>query len=145
MASSRPPISSAMKPKFSDHFDTWNSSSTGHQTAENRLNSSVGWRHSRSMKLSHQFKSAATGGRGISDRVGAGSGDWDETTNFLIPKDVKAQARISVANMLVSKKHRILYVTSSSLLKPDILQSPRRRTKFPRNRRTSIRILWGRK
>ncbi|KAL6245238.1 hypothetical protein RBB50_008013 [Rhinocladiella similis] len=71
-------------------FDPFNSSSTGHQRAENRLSGSTSWRESRSYKLSHQFRD--TSGRGgeehLSDLVGAGSenfgkdgrkenGDWE--------------------------------------------------------------------
>lgn len=71
-------------------FDPFNSSSTGHQRAENRLSGSTSWRDSRSHKLSHQFRD--TSGRGgeqhLLDLVGAGSenfgsdgrkenGDWE--------------------------------------------------------------------
>jgi hypothetical protein len=71
-------------------FDPFNSSSTGHQRAENRLSGSTSWRDSRSYKLAHQFRD--TTGRGgqqhLSDLVGAGSenygkdgrkdnGDWE--------------------------------------------------------------------
>ena len=59
-------------------FDPFNSSSTGHQRAENRLSGSTSWRDSRSYKLSHQFRD--TSGRGgqehLSDLVGAGSKDF---------------------------------------------------------------------
>ena len=59
-------------------FDPFNSSSTGHQRAENRLSGSTSWRDSRSHKLSHQFRD--TSGRGgqdhLSDLVGAGSKDF---------------------------------------------------------------------
>ncbi|KAF2495226.1 hypothetical protein BU16DRAFT_384413 [Lophium mytilinum] len=54
-------------------FDAWNSSSTGHQRAENRLGGSTDWRHSRQKKLSAQFTSGMHGGRRIADTVGAGS------------------------------------------------------------------------
>jgi hypothetical protein len=72
-------------------FDPYNSSSTGHQRAENRLSGSTSWRDSRSYKLAHQFKDNS--GRGgqthLSDLVGAGSenfgkdgrkenGDWEK-------------------------------------------------------------------
>ncbi|KIW26639.1 uncharacterized protein PV07_06458 [Cladophialophora immunda] len=56
-------------------FDPFNSSSTGHQRAENRLSGSTSWRESRTYKLSHQFRDAT--GRGgsqhLADLVGAGS------------------------------------------------------------------------
>lgn len=57
-------------------FDAWNSSSTGHQRAENRLSGSTSWRDSRSLKLAEQFSAGAGGGKRISDTVGAGSSDW---------------------------------------------------------------------
>lgn len=59
-------------------FDPFNSSSTGHQRAENRLSGSTSWRDSRRHKLSHQLGDPS--GRGgdayISDLVGAGSVDF---------------------------------------------------------------------
>ena len=55
------------------------------------------------MKLSHQLKSGGTGGNCISDQVGAGSEDWDEKSNALIPKAVRERARVSVGDMLVGK------------------------------------------
>jgi hypothetical protein len=103
MPPSKPTILTAAKPKYSDHFDGWNSSSTGHQRAENQLGGSIGWRESRAMKLSHQFKNGGTGGRRISDQVGAGSGDWDEKAKALIPRDVRERAKLSVEDMLLGK------------------------------------------
>jgi hypothetical protein len=94
----------AAEPNFGAHFDAWNSSSSGHQRAENRLGGSIGWRNSRSMKLSHQFKSGGTGGKRISDQIGAGSEDWDEKAKALIPKDVREMAKMSVRDMLIGKK-----------------------------------------
>jgi hypothetical protein len=97
-----PPKSSvppAAKPKF-ERFDPWNSSSTGHQRAENRMGGSIGWRQSRTMKLSHQFKSGDNGGKRISDQVGAGAENWDERTKTLIPKEVD---KIDVGDMLLGK------------------------------------------
>ena len=119
MAPSKPPISSTAAPKYGDYFDAWNSSATGHQTAENRFSSSTGWRQSRSMKLSNQLKSGATGGKRISDLVGTRSENWDDKTKALIPNDVRARARVSVVDMLVSKKTRLLCIILTSLLKPD--------------------------
>lgn len=55
------------------HFDPWNSSSTGHQRAENRLAGSTSWRESRNAKLAAQFAGGAGGGVRLSDTVGAGS------------------------------------------------------------------------
>ncbi|KAG4433429.1 hypothetical protein IFR05_011094 [Cadophora sp. M221] len=101
-----PPKSSippAAQPKYSAYFDAWNSSSTGHQRAENALGHSTGWRQSRNMKLSHQFKSGDSGGKRISDQVGAGSEHWDEKAKALIPQGVREKARYSVADMVTGK------------------------------------------
>ncbi|RDW60935.1 BRCT protein [Coleophoma cylindrospora] len=97
------PVPSAAQPLYSAHFDAWNSSSTGHQRAENRLGGSTGWRQSRTMKLGHQFKSGSGGGKRIADSIGAGSDDWDEKAKALIPQDVRARAKLSVADMLMGK------------------------------------------
>ncbi len=123
MAPSNPPLARAPPPKYGDHFDPWNSSATGHQTSENRLSSSTGWRQSRSIRLSNQLKSGETGGKRISDLVGAGSEHWDEKSKALIPKDVRATARVSVADMLVYKKPCTLCIILSSSLKPDFCSS----------------------
>lgn len=86
----QPPIPKAPQPT-KVFFDPYNSSSTGHQRAENRLSGSTSWRDSRSYKLKHQFSDVS--GRGgqshLSDLVGAGSenfgkdgrkenGDWEK-------------------------------------------------------------------
>jgi hypothetical protein len=96
-------VPAAAQPNFGAHFDAWNSSSTGHQRAENKLGGSTGWRQSRAMKLSHQFKSGDTGGKRISDQVGAGSEDWDEKAKALIPTSVRERAKVNVRDMLVGK------------------------------------------
>ncbi|KAG9190399.1 hypothetical protein G6011_08487 [Alternaria panax] len=57
-------------------FDPWNSASTGHQRAENRLSGSTSWRVSRSLKLAEQFKGGRDGGKRVADTVGAGSEDF---------------------------------------------------------------------
>jgi hypothetical protein len=59
-------------------FDPWNSSSTGHQRAENRLSGSTSWRASRGSKLGEQYRAGLTGGGGkrVADTVGAGSPDF---------------------------------------------------------------------
>jgi hypothetical protein len=59
-------------------FDPFNSSTTGHQRAENRLSGSTSWRDSRSAKLKNQFKSGAGGGKRVSDTVGPGSLDFGQ-------------------------------------------------------------------
>ncbi|KAL9070891.1 MAG: hypothetical protein Q9161_004533 [Pseudevernia consocians] len=57
-------------------FDPWNSSSTGHQRADNRLAGSTSWRASRTLKLGHQFRAGEGGGQRVFDTVGAGSRDF---------------------------------------------------------------------
>ncbi|KAG9670164.1 hypothetical protein KCV03_g10334, partial [Aureobasidium melanogenum] len=64
------PVSAKPNRRF---FDSWNSSSTGHQRADNSLAGSTSWRESRSLKLSNQFGSGASGGARLADTVGAGS------------------------------------------------------------------------
>ncbi|QDS77989.1 hypothetical protein FKW77_002164 [Venturia effusa] len=54
-------------------FDPWNTASTGHQRAENRLSGSTSWRDSRNQKLSAQYHGGSTGGKRVADSVGAGS------------------------------------------------------------------------
>ncbi|THY63810.1 hypothetical protein D6C99_00453 [Aureobasidium pullulans] len=68
-----PPVSAKPKRRF---FDPWNSSSTGHQRAENNLAGSTSWRESRSLKLRNQFSGGASGGARVADTVGAGSEDF---------------------------------------------------------------------
>ncbi|PBP17558.1 BRCA1 C Terminus domain-containing protein [Diplocarpon rosae] len=96
-------IPAAAQPKFAVHFDAWNSSSTGHQRAENPLSRSTGWRKSRNVKLSNQFNSGGTGGQEILDQLGAGSKEWDGKAKAVIPKDVRERARVSVADMITRK------------------------------------------
>ncbi|KAK3325260.1 hypothetical protein B0H66DRAFT_116282 [Apodospora peruviana] len=79
-------------------FDSWNSSSTGHQRAETR--GPPGWRESRTLKLQSQFRAGHSGGERIVDRVGAGSDDFDESRGVLVRKDVRARAMNSVADIL---------------------------------------------
>ncbi|KAL8787295.1 MAG: hypothetical protein Q9213_002286 [Squamulea squamosa] len=66
------PVPPAAEPRRKT-FDPWNSSSTGHQRAENRLAGSTSWRASRTTKLASQFKAGASGGKRLYDTVGAGS------------------------------------------------------------------------
>ncbi|KAK8206667.1 hypothetical protein M8818_004501 [Zalaria obscura] len=75
MAPSQPPQNIAAQPSRTT-FDPWNSSSTGHQRAENRLSGSTSWRESRSLKLGEQFRSGSGGGRRLYDTVGAGSEEF---------------------------------------------------------------------
>jgi BRCT domain, a BRCA1 C-terminus domain len=68
------PPSRAPKPTRT-FFDPFNSSSTGHQRAENRLSGSTSWRESRSYKLAHQLRdsSGCGGDAHLADLVGAGT------------------------------------------------------------------------
>lgn len=72
------------------------------------------------MKLSYQFKSGNTGGKRISDTVGAGSEDWDENVKALIPKDVKARAKFKVTDMLVSQSLGIYFYLVTLTLHSDV-------------------------
>lgn len=58
-------------------FDPFNSSSTGHQRAENRVTGSASWRESRARKLAHQFSDSSGGGgvERLSGLVEAGKED----------------------------------------------------------------------
>jgi hypothetical protein len=70
-----PPSKAA--PAARTFFDPWNSSSTGHQRAENRLSGLTSWRVSRNLKLSEQYKGGLSGGgKRVADTVGAGSKDF---------------------------------------------------------------------
>jgi len=60
MAPPKSAIPPAAKPKHHAFFDPWNSSSTGHQRAENKAGASSGWRLSRTAKLSVQFRSGSS-------------------------------------------------------------------------------------
>lgn len=61
-------------------FDPWNSASTGHQDADNRLSRSTAWRESRSTKLQSQFAAglASGGGKRPYDTVGAGGPEFGQ-------------------------------------------------------------------
>ncbi|KAF4974262.1 hypothetical protein FZEAL_8811 [Fusarium zealandicum] len=96
---SKPPIPKAAAPVHGASFDPWNSSSTGHQRPENRPG--TGWRESRSRKLNSQFRGGSAGGERMSDTWGAGSEDFDEKRNALIPKAARERAQRSVRDMLV--------------------------------------------
>lgn len=87
----------AAQPQFGASFDPWNSSSSGHQRAENRLSASTGWRDSRNAKLHSQFRGDA---KRVSDAVGAGARDWDPKLQAMVPPELRARARCSVADML---------------------------------------------
>ncbi|KDN70805.1 putative BRCA1 C Terminus domain-containing protein [Colletotrichum sublineola] len=95
--SSVPP---AAKPRFGSNFDPYNSSATGHQRPDNNPGVTTGWRTSRARKLSEQFAGGNSGGARMSDNYSAGSEDFDEKLKMVVPKDVKARAKMSVADML---------------------------------------------
>ncbi|KAL1899688.1 hypothetical protein Cpir12675_001269 [Ceratocystis pirilliformis] len=80
-------------------FDPWNSPSTGHQVAETRPG--TGWRESRQTKLCSQLKSGSGGGVRMKDMYGQGAADYDEKLNMIVPREVRIQARTTVADMIV--------------------------------------------
>ncbi|KAI0455899.1 BRCA1 C terminus domain-containing protein [Xylaria acuta] len=101
MPPSKPPVPQAAEPVYGQQFDPWNSSSTGHQRAENRLGVSTGWRTSRNRKLMGQFTGGAGGGKRISDTVGEGAQYWDPQAKALITPETRSRAQCSVLDMLV--------------------------------------------
>ncbi|KAI0601256.1 BRCA1 C terminus domain-containing protein [Biscogniauxia sp. FL1348] len=111
--------------KYGQSFDPWNSSSTGHQRAENRLGASTGWRESRNVKLMSQFKGGAGGGKRVSDSVGAGSRDWDAKARALVPPELRFRAQNSVMDMLRKPG------TMNSPLAPASSDNPRERGSGP--------------
>ncbi|KAK4144230.1 uncharacterized protein C8A04DRAFT_36864 [Dichotomopilus funicola] len=86
------------EPRYSRNFDPWNCVGTGHQRAETR--GPQGWRESRNLKMSSQFRAGNSGGERVSDTVGVGSEDFDERIGMLVPKDVRVRAKKSVVGML---------------------------------------------
>ncbi|KAI1459270.1 hypothetical protein F4805DRAFT_422145 [Annulohypoxylon moriforme] len=97
---SKQAIAKAADPKYGQSFDPWNSSATGHQRADNHLGRSTGWRQSRNLKLTSQFKGGAGGGQRVSDTVGARSKDWDPKLKALVTPELRTRAKMSVADML---------------------------------------------
>ncbi|KAI2625891.1 hypothetical protein GGR54DRAFT_521472 [Hypoxylon sp. NC1633] len=104
----------AAEPKYGQSFDSWNSSSTGHQRAENHLGRSTGWRQSRNVKLTSQFKAGLGGGQRVSDTVGTGSKDWDPKAKALITPGLRSRAKSSVVDMLAKPGTMKASMTSSS-------------------------------
>ncbi|KAI3398203.1 hypothetical protein diail_9680 [Diaporthe ilicicola] len=94
----KPTLPKAAEPKHGRNFDPWNSVALGHQRAETR--GPQGWRENRTWKLQNQLTGGSSGGDRLSDRVGAGSEDFDEQRQVLIPKEVRARAANSVMDML---------------------------------------------
>lgn len=94
----KPTLPKAAEPKYGRNFDPWNSVALGHQRAETK--GPQGWRENRTWKLQNQLAGGHSGGDRLSDRVGAGSEDYDEQRQILIPKEVRARAANSVMDML---------------------------------------------
>lgn len=99
-----PPLPAAAQPVLGDHFDAWNSASTGHQRAEGRPVSTIPWRQTRAMKVSHQFKSGGTGGRRIFDGVDRGSGNT-VPHNRVDEGDQTRKQKVSVAELLLADRN----------------------------------------
>jgi hypothetical protein len=101
--------------KRTSFFDPWNSSSSGHQRAENRLSGSTSWRVSRNLKLGEQFKAGRSGGaKRVADAVGAGSehfgkdgrkenGSYERGAKGLRPGGQKSLAEVWGASKTGSK------------------------------------------
>lgn len=94
----KPTLPKAAEPNYGRNFDPWNSVALGHQRAETK--GPQGWRENRTWKLQNQLAGGHSGGDRLSDRVGAGSEDYDEQRQVLIPKEVRARAANSVMDML---------------------------------------------
>ncbi|KAF9882041.1 BRCA1 C Terminus domain-containing protein [Colletotrichum karsti] len=94
----KPALPPVAQPRFGKNFDAYNSSATGHQRPETRPG--LGWRDSRARKLAGQFAAGHSGGERMSDTYGAGSEDFDEKLGMIVPKEVRARAKMSVADML---------------------------------------------
>ncbi|KAL2289756.1 hypothetical protein FJTKL_01078 [Diaporthe vaccinii] len=86
----KPTLPKAAEPKYGRNFDPWNSVALGHQRAETK--GPQGWRDNRTWKLQNQLAGGHSGGDRLSDRVGAGSEDYDEQRQVLIPKEIRARA-----------------------------------------------------
>lgn len=114
MAPPKPPIPAAADANLSRVFDPWNSVGAGHQRPETK--GPGGWRESRAMKMNSQLVAGNSGGKRIHDTVGEGSLDFDETRKVLIPKEIKARAKCSVADMLRRQVSGSGSETSSSSL-----------------------------
>lgn len=107
----------AAQPKYGRNFDPWNSVALGHQRAETK--GPQGWRENRTWKLQHQLAAGHSGGARLSDAVGAGSEDYDEEHQVLIPKEVRARAKNSVMDMLQKPGTMIESSSSSRSASPD--------------------------
>ncbi|KAI1465999.1 uncharacterized protein F4812DRAFT_92435 [Daldinia caldariorum] len=116
--SNKSEITKAAEPRYGVAFDSWNSSATGHQRAENHLGRSTGWRQSRNLKLTSQFRGGPGGGSRVSDTVGAGSEDWDPKLKALVTPELRSRARCSVRDMLAKPGIMATSMASSSMPTP---------------------------
>jgi hypothetical protein len=98
-------IPPAAQPKYNTHFDTWNSSSTGHQHAENHLSGSTGWQQLRSTKITSQFRGGNIEGRRLLVKVGTTSEYRDQKANLAVLEQVDDRTETSMENILVSEGH----------------------------------------
>lgn len=112
---SKPALPKAAEPKHGRNFDPWNSVALGHQRAETK--GPQGWRENRTWKLQHQLAAGHTGGARLADTVGAGSDDYDEKNQVLVPKAVRARAANSVMDML--RKPGTMSVASGRSVSPE--------------------------
>lgn len=98
MPLSKAPLIPTAKPKHSAFFDPFNSSSTGHQRAENKAGSSTGWRLSRTAKLTVQFR----GGAPLSKQKesSGGSGSQVESSTVLSDRNKPPPSSNSVSQRL---------------------------------------------
>ena len=108
----KPTLPRAAEPRYGRNFDPWNSVALGHQRAETK--GPQGWRDNRTWKLQNQLAGGRSGGDRLSDRVGAGSEDYDEQRQVLVPKEVRARAANSVMDMLRKPGTMSLGASSSS-------------------------------
>lgn len=113
----------AAKPQLSATFDSWNSSSTGHQRPD--TNPGIRWRQSRSKKLNVQYQAGRNGGERVSDTWGAGSEDWDKERGVLIPKSIRGRKGLSVKDMLyrpglmqATPKNRVVQTAAAGITEP---------------------------
>jgi hypothetical protein len=76
--------------------------------------------------MNSQFRAGNSGGQRISDTVGAGSEDFDDRLGMFVPKEVRARAMSSVADMLrtpgtMRPVPRPSSSSSSTLSRPGVL------------------------
>lgn len=91
------PARAAQPTIYGRTFDAWNSSSTGHQRAEQQPGAGTAWRASRNRKLMGQY---AGGSQHVSDTAGPGARHWDARAGAVVTPGMRARAKCSVADML---------------------------------------------